>query len=337
MTLLPLSIARRRSYEQGSALILVFWLLAMLGMVIVSMHAIVQHDVELTISQTQSFRARQIAEMGINFAMNPAVKKFDRAILEQSGPGAIIPMEPNESFVVHIRGEGGRMNINALLQNDAIHRSYLTRLFSLWGLTNDEADELFDNMIDWTDAGDEQTQKGWEKQEYINRDGQQTPYPFNRPFYSLDEVRLVRGFDQIEANLPDWRDYFTIYSAGKIDVSEAEAKVLAAGKFALGNTDPLNVDFAAMVKDAQETVELRYGPDGLEDSEDDVKVNLQEALTSLQVDDENASLFFGENDQTVHIESIATVGDFRKRVVLVVRNRTGNPQILAREEVPLFQ
>jgi hypothetical protein len=97
------------------------------------------------------------------------------------------------------------------------------------------------------------------------------------------------------------------------------------------------VDFAAMVKDAQETVELRYGPDGLEDSEDDVKVNLQEALTSLQVDDENASLFFGENDQTVHIESIATVGDFRKRVVLVVRNRTGNPQILAREEVPLFQ
>ncbi|HEX2746667.1 MAG TPA: hypothetical protein VHM91_01615, partial [Verrucomicrobiales bacterium] len=91
MTLLPLSIARRRSYEQGSALILVFWLLAMLGMVIVSMHAIVQHDVELTISQTQSFRARQIAEMGINFAMNPAVKKFDRAILEQSGPGAIIP------------------------------------------------------------------------------------------------------------------------------------------------------------------------------------------------------------------------------------------------------
>jgi hypothetical protein len=229
------------------------------------------------------------------------------------------------------------MNINALLQNDAIHRSYLTRLFSLWGLTNDEADELFDKMIDWTDAGDEQTNKGWEKQQYIDRDGQQTPYPFNRPFYSLEEMHYVPGFDQIIANLPDWRDYFTVYSAGKIDVSEAEAKVLAAGKFALGNTDPLNVDFAAMVKDAQETVELRYGPDGLEDSEDDVKVNLQEALTSLQVDDENASLFFGENDQTVHIESIATVGDFRKRVVLVVRNRTGNPQILAREEVPLFQ
>jgi hypothetical protein len=319
---------------------MVFWLLAMLGMIIVSMMTIVAHDLELTISQKQAFRARQVAEMGLNWAMNPNVKKYDTAILQQSGDrGSLVPLDVDESFVVHIRGEGGRMNINALLQNDAIHRSFLTRLFSLWGLSNDDADMLFDRMIDWTDAGDEKIgPKSMEKRDYIDIYGEHTPYPFNRPFYSLDELKFVPGFDQVIANLPDWRDYFTIYSAGKIDVSEAEAKVLAVAKFALETTDPLSVDFEKLTADAKETVELRYGPDGQEDTQDDKKVTLQEALLSLRLDgEENAPLFFGENDQTVHIESVATVGDYRKRVVLVVRNRTGTPQILSREEVPLFQ
>ena len=43
-----------------------------------------------------------------------------------------------------------------------------------------------------------------------------------------------------------------------------------------------------------------------------------------------------ENDQTTRIESTGTVGDFRSRIIIVVRSRQGQPQILTREEVPLF-
>jgi len=40
--------------------------------------------------------------------------------------------------------------------------------------------------------------------------------PFNRPFYNIDEMALVRGMDLVEAVRPDWRNWFTIWSAGPL-------------------------------------------------------------------------------------------------------------------------
>jgi hypothetical protein len=323
---------------------MVFWLIAMLSMVIYSMHAIVAHDVELTISQSQAFRARQLAEMGLNIAMNPNVKKYDRALLEQSGErGSIVQMLPDESFSVKIRGEGGRININALIQNEPVHRGLATNFFHLWGLTNEEADILFDCMVDWMDADDEKTTHGMERKDYLEASGQAyTSYPFNRPFYNLEEITNVPGFKKIIANLPDWRDYFTVYSAGKLDVNEAEAKVLAAAAVACGHSSNPQRELEVKLGEAQELVNDRFGADGIEDTEDDIRLNDATEMNTFLgklLDGPEAGypeLLFGLNDQTVHIESVATVGDYRKRVVLVVRNRNANPQILAREEVPLF-
>ena len=44
---------------------------------------------------------------------------------------------------------------------------------------------------------------------------------------------------------------------------------------------------------------------------------------------------FSGNSQTVRIESTGIVGEFRKKVILVVRNRSNRPTILMREEVPV--
>ena len=100
-------------------------------------------------------------------------------------------------------------------------------------------------------------------------------------------------------------------------------------------------DWEPALKDATNFVhDVRWGPDGIEFTEDDVKLqDLQQAYDALNLDasDPDVAAHFGLNDSTVHIESVATVNDYRKRVVLVVRNRTqGSPQILTREEVPLF-
>jgi hypothetical protein len=90
-------------------------------------------------------------------------------------------------------------------------------------------------------------------------------------------------------------------------------------------------------------VQDRWGPDGIEDTEDDINMQSAEemnaALMKLGLDpaEPGVTALFGLNDQTTHIECVATVGDYRKRVVLIVRGRTGQPQILSREEVPLFQ
>ncbi len=333
------SIIRRRPSQRGSALIMVIWLISMLGMIVYAMLNIVKHDADLAIAQKQAFRARQVAEMGINWAMNPAVKKYDRDILDQT-------LEDGSTFSAKIKGEGGRLNINFLLQGNGVHKEFLKNLFELWGLkTNDRAvpDMLFDRMADWIDADSNTTGvHGWEKEEYVAVHGVNTPYPFNRPFYTLDEMLLVPGWDLVVANLPDWRDYFTIYSVGvAVDVNEAEAKVLAAVAQAAMNRTSQD-DHAKRVEEAQEFVVLRWGPDQTEDTEDDVKMDAPEALNALDVQsDPQAAIdpasYFGSNDQTTHIECVATVGDYRKRVVLIVRGRTGTPQILSREEVPLFQ
>ncbi len=337
MTPLPPSIVTRRHSRAGSALIMVIWLIAMLGMIVYAMLNIISQDLKLTIAQKQAFRARQVAEMGINWAMNPAVKEYDRDILDQT-------LEDGSTFSAKIRGEGGRPNINALLQRGEQNRTFMVTLFAFWGLSNDASDMLFDRMVDWIDTDSAAAGiHGMEKDEYMDIYGETTPYPFNHPFYSLEELLLVPGFDEVVANVADWRDYFTIYSTGmSVDVNEAEAKVLATVAMAALNRSD-KADYEKKLEQAQRFVELRWGPDGIEDTEDDEKLEVTEALTALDIpqaaEGEGASpaSYFGSNDQTTHIECVATVGDYRKRVVLIVRGRTATPQILTREEVPLFQ
>jgi general secretion pathway protein K len=306
---------------------LVIWLTAMLAMVINSTVHIIYNDVEFSIAQRQAFRCRQLAEMGINVAMNPAVKEFDTALLNQ-------PFPDGGSFSVKIRGEGGRYNINALLRDK--DRVFFQRLFTLWGLDMDSGNTLYDRLIDWVDTDDEKSLDGLEKDDYeeIGRLG----HPFNRPFYDLDEIPLVPGFDAAIKDVPRWRDYFTIYSAGKLDLNEAEPPVIALGMVASNATsDPLR-DFDDFTEQAAEwRIENLFGPDKLEDTDDDVKLqDLNSALVQLGIDtdDPAAVARFGANDQTTHIEAIGSIAEFGVRVVMIVRNRTGQPQILSREEVP---
>ena len=155
-------------------------------------------------------------------------------------------------------------------------------------------------------------------------------YPFNRPFYSLDELLLVRGMEQVVAAKRNWRDFFTIYSTGKLDMNEANAEAIALAT---------GVD----IEEAQDLVEMRFGADDMEDTLDDYKFeNLSEVFAVLGiVDDGILQSRLSLNDNTKRIESIGTVGvgtpdAFSKKIELVVRTQGRTPQILSREEVPLF-
>ncbi|MES2705392.1 MAG: hypothetical protein V4726_02205 [Verrucomicrobiota bacterium] len=335
-SLSPTNFPRRRPRRQrGSALLLVMWLISMLSLLIYSTVQVIAHDMDITISQKKAFRARQLTEMGINIACNPVVKESDTALLNQ----VVGDPDAGESFSVTIRGEGGRFNVNTLLQNKS--RDFFERSFELWGMEKDAASALTDCLLDWTDADEQKELHGMEREDYEEMNF--TGYPFDRPFYSLDEMLLVPGFDQVAALKKDWRDYFTIYSAGKLDLNAAEPKVIAHGmNISKATFDPASHDFEADLKAATEFVQTyRWGPDDIEFTTDDQKVqSVEDAYAQLGFtpDSTEGGTYFGVNDATVHIESVATVNDYRKRVVLVIRNRTqGTPQILTREEVPLFQ
>ncbi len=336
-----------RCRRRGSALVAVLSVIILLGMMIFTAGILVRGDAELATSQKRAFRATQLAEMGIAIAANPVVKKTDLTLLNQK-------VGDEESFSVKIRTEA-KFNINTLVQQAKADpnegRRFLEIVLAAVGVGAEDPDSrrwLIDNMINWTDPddmtdGDKDT---YEKEQY-EAEGQFN-YPFNRPFYNLDEVLLVKGMNVLPGVCPQWRDIFTVYNQGKLDVTEASAECLAIAS--LQGIDEAQRYYEQQLAhkiddrerpsehytDAQQVVETRWGRDQMEDTTDDEKMDVNTVATMLNLDPELANVRLTNQDQTTRIEATATVGDFTKRIVVIMRNRTQNPQILMREEVPIF-
>jgi type II secretory pathway component PulK len=298
--------------SRGAALMAVLWLIAILAMACMATLRVISFDMELATAKIHGSRARQIAEMGVALGSNPAVKRSD-PILRQ------LDSESGEGFEVKIMSEGGRFNINAILIQD--DKSLLRSIFMDWGLELIEAQELVDALGDWVDADDNVALNGAEKAYYegIGRINQ----PFNRPFYDLSEMSLVRGMDLLEALRPDWRNWFTIWSAGKLDLNEASSELIAAAA-------EVSVSRASVIP---ETVR---GTDGLRDTIDDVPFqNAADALALLGVNVQERSDIlnrFTVNDTTTRIESIGYADGAKRQITVIVRNRTGRPALLERTE-----
>ena len=301
--------ARTRS---GSSLVAVLFLIAVLAMACITAIRVVSFDVDVAAAQVHGFRARQLAEMGVAIAANPAVKKTD-PLLRQ------ISEEDAEGFEARLISEGEKFNINAIVlrQDEQLMKS----MFMDWGLDLDQAQALGDALIDWVDGNDETGLNGAEVEWYTEQG--RLNQPFNRPFYNLDEVRLVRGMDYIEAIKPDWRNWFTIWSAGALDLNEAPAELIAAAA-------EVSVEEAAIIP---ETVR---GPDGLRDSDDDKPFQaVEQALALLGVDGTlrpEVAARMTVNDTTTRIESIGMVEGAKRKITVIVRNRTGRPAVLERTE-----
>ena len=324
----------------------VLFVVGTLSLMLATTALIVRSDAELATSQKKAFRATQLAEMGIAIGVNPVVKKTDQNLLNQS-------VFQDESFSVKIKGEGGKFNINALVQQAKTDpgdgRQQLEIVLAALGVDDDKTRSLMiDNLINWVDEDDvtDGDSDAYEEQQY-EAEGFLN-YPFNRPFYSLDEMLLVKGLNVLPGVAPHWRDTFTIYSGGRLDVNEASAECLAiasldsvadAQRYATQQFET-TVDERAKASehytDAEEVIDMRWGKDGYENTTDDEQLDVNTVATMMGMDPTVASARLTNQDQTTRIESTATVGDLRKRIVLIVRNRAQNPQILMREEVPLF-
>jgi type II secretory pathway component PulK len=290
----------------------VLWLIAILAMACMAALRVISFDMELASAKVHGSRARHIAEMGIAVGSNPVVKRSD-PLLKQ------LNADTGEGFEARVVSEGGRFNINSLLlQGD---KALLKDIFVGWGLELSDAEAITDALQDWVDADDDVSLKGAEK-DYYEKDGR-VNQPFNRPFYDLGEMSLVRGMDMVEAVRPDWRDWFTIWSGGALDVNEAPAELLAAAA-------ETTVDQADIVP---ETVR---GADGIRDTTDDSPFqNAQQALQMMGVDIEgrpDIAKRFTANDATTRIESVGYAEGAKRKITVIVRNRTGRPALLERTE-----
>ncbi len=290
----------------------VLWLIAILSMACMATLRVISFDMELASAKVHGSRARQVAEMGIAVGSNPVVKRSDPLLRFNNG-------ETGESYEVKVTSEGGRFNINSvILQGD---KDLIKSMFIDWGIELKAAQEIADALTDWVDAGDDEQLNGAEKKYYesVGRINQ----PFNRPFYDVDEVSLVRGMDLVEAVRPDWRNWFTIWSGGPLDLNEAPAEFIAAAA-------EISVDQADIIP---ETVR---GTDGERDTLDDVPFqNAAAALDLLGIDANgrpDIAKRFTVNDTTTRIESIGFAEGAKRKITAIVRNRTGKPALLERTE-----
>lgn len=296
--------------RKGAALIAVLWLIAILSLASITTLRVIAFDMELVAAKVHGSRALHLAETGIAIGSNPVVERNDPLLNR-------IDEENNEEIRVTITSEGARFNINTLVL--AEDKSMLRSIFIYWGLDLDSAQALADALNDWVDPDDLVALNGAEINEYekIGRLNQ----PFNRPFYDINEVGYVIGMDQIEALRPDWREWFTVWSSGTLDLNEADADLIAA---------------AAEVTEAQASIipETVRGIDDVRGTEDDAPFqDVASALSLLGIDAEtrqDIAQRFTTDDTTTRITSTARSADAKRRITVIVRNRTGRPALLDR-------
>ena len=289
---------------------MVLWLIAILAIASITALRVVSFDMDVAASTIHGARAKHLAEMGVAIGSHPMVERTDPLLY-------YINESENEGYEVRLSSEGQRFNINAILAGR--DTDLLNNMFTEWGMELEESEALIDALTDWYDNDDQVSIKGAEFEDYekVGRFNQ----PFNRPFYDLDEMRLVFGMDRLESLKPGWRDWFTVWSSGQLDLNDASPELIAMAA-------ECTIEQALLVTEAVE------GRDGLRNTEDDeLFEDVGSALALLGIDstlDPVLAQRFMVNDATTRIESIGWAGEARRRTTLILGNRTGKPALLKR-------
>lgn len=293
---------RQTNLARGSALLVVLWVIALLSFLIITSMMVVMQDVETVAARRLVFRARQLAEAGLAIGANPLVKPGDPLLRRSFGHA--------ESYEVNITTEESRLNIGALLTEEK--RVVLERLFSSWGLRPLESQAVVDALMDWVDADNFKRLTGAEKTDYQKEGFNDRPY--NRPIQSLDEVMLVRGMDLVIQANPKWRNAFTLWGAGGLDINEAPAELIA-------------IVADVPVSAAHALVSARNGPDGIRYTEDDEPVqSIDEAMVLLGANaapQAGGTGLFILKGTVARIDSVGRTGAYTRRISVILQKGTG--------------
>jgi type II secretory pathway component PulK len=293
--------------ERGSSLIATFWLIATLGMIVFGATKFISVDGSLLAARKSMAFARAHAETGLALGAHPDTRAGDDLLFREYDDGG--------SYSVNLSTEEALLNVNELLKRN--QSAVLKRLFHNWGIAEQNAAAIADAIKDWVDADDLASLNGAERGAYPN-----VSMPYNRPFRSLDELALVRGMDHLARVRPTWREAFSQWSEGRVDLNHASADVIAATV----GVEPLSAEIF---------IAVRAGTDGIAGTQDDRRfTTVPEALAAMQVPRERmASLdsMLTVSGKTRRVESLGTFGEQRRKLVLIRRGAT----TLWRGELPI--
>jgi general secretion pathway protein K len=187
--------------ENGFALVLVLWLVALLSIVAASFSTHSKVETRLAGNAVKALQSKLLAESGVNGAVLELMVSDSAQRWHTDGQN--YPVETDQGRInISIRNSSGLLDLNKS------SHAQLARLFGL--LTDDVQDReaLADRLADWRDNDDLRRLKGAEDVDYRAADE-----PFTTPgrdLVSMDELAYVMGFDAATVEL--LRPYVTLYS-----------------------------------------------------------------------------------------------------------------------------
>jgi len=290
---------------KGGALLLVLLVVSMLSAIVLTTVAVLQRNMVQQFAKASEIEAE---------AVHPNVERDDPILNYISDDGS-------GSYSVEISSEGGRIDLNEFLQQE--EKSFLRQLIESWGVGFDDSAEIVDALVDWVDEDDIVQLNGAEDAFYQGLG--YTGLPYNRPFSTLADVRLVKKFGLVEEVNPDWQNFFTVEGDSQIDIHEAPLDVLV---FAGEVEEFLAEGFRSEI----------LGEDNELGTEDDIRfATMEEALNALGVSDDEevrdrVAARFRLNSTVRRVTSIGRSGGTTKEITIIVRQRGARPAILRYEE-----
>ncbi len=272
--------ARRKMVagSSGAALALVLWAVFVLTTLLIVVVRLVHFDLDLGEQGSKRFSARQVAQTGVGYALHPKVKRGD-ALLTQT-------YASSDRLEVRISNEDARLNINGLLLGDKT--ASLQRLFVFWGVKEKDAAMAVDSLKDWVDEDDQRSLNGAEA-----GDTSGFSVPENRPFLSVGEMENVRGMEAVRRAKPEWAEFFSTKSSGRLDLQDVSGDLLQV--------------FGGLGADqARAFVQFRAGADGKAGTADDPEIMSVQTLGSV------AGL---SPEQVQNLEQVFGTGSLMRRVV----------------------
>lgn len=285
--------------QQGAVLIIVLWFIALMSLLVATLASEVrlaakavfhnQSNVQVWAKTLEALHLAQIelmlqrmppppeeAEIPLNERENPLMR-FNGQELELSHP---LPA----GVTVRIYDHAGKINVRALNTNQL--RELLRKRIGEDDL--EQLDALQHAWDDWKDADDLKRVNGAEKAYYKKLD---PPYePRNGLFETLEEVHLIKGFDEVFKDL-DLNSLFTIYGGSyRINPNFAPLEVLLL-------LPKMTAAAAAEIIDLRETEEIRNYSD------------LNEILAAHQITNLQNWFDFGRNGSSVYTIAIQVTSE----------------------------
>ncbi len=218
--------------QEGTVLLLVMLILALISVLILSYAQQWRTELRLTSNFAQVQRARRLSEAGIFYALGKLIAaKTSEMVTSQTGEGFSPDLWqadqrphllelPDGKVEIRIADEGGKINLNSAPEE------MLLRLFRSLELPEHQVRTMVDSLQDWRSPGNQSRPYGARSSYYL---GLNPPYVAKSgSFETVEELAWVRGFEASPL-LPKLSRWLTVRSTGMgLNLNTAPLEVLRA-------------------------------------------------------------------------------------------------------------